>query len=80
MALGQAFLSSIATEAVAVTKHDTNLNQYAYLYVGGAGDVVIDTEAGNTVTYVGVPAGAYIWVRTLRVKAATTATNIVGHR
>lgn len=69
---------SIATKARAVTKSDTAENAFTYLYVGGAGDIVVVTEGGDEVTLVGVPAGSYVWVRGKRVKAATTATNIVG--
>jgi hypothetical protein len=69
---------SIATKARAVTKSDTAENAYAYLYVGGAGDIVVVTEGGDEVTLSSVPVGSFIWVRTSKIKAATTATNIVG--
>lgn len=69
---------SIATKAKAVTKSDTAENAFSYLYVGGAGNVAIVTEGGDEVTLSGIPAGSFVWVRTSKVKAATTATNIVG--
>jgi hypothetical protein len=52
------------------------------LWIGGAGDVVVQSEAGpsgpsNTATFAGVPAGTLLPVRALRVLPATTATNIV---
>lgn len=47
------------------------------LYVGGAGDVELVTRSGNTVTFVGVPAGSILPVDTRRVLTATTAANIV---
>ena len=48
------------------------------LWVGGAGNVQLITAGGEAVTYVGVPAGTYLTVRAVQVKATgTTATNIV---
>lgn len=46
------------------------------LYVGGAGDVVIEDQRGVSVTYT-VAAGAVIPFRAVKVTASTTATNIV---
>lgn len=69
----------IATNAVAVTPSNTADNAYSYLYIGGAGDVSVVTEGGDTVTFVGLVAGSYVWVRTSKVRStSTTATNIVG--
>lgn len=48
------------------------------LYVGGSGDVKIDTPNGDTVTFQDVVAGSLLPVRANRVYATgTTATNIV---
>jgi len=49
------------------------------LYVGGAGDVKVDMEGGETgVVFSSVPAGSILPVRVLRVWATgTTATSIV---
>ena len=48
------------------------------LWVGGAGDVSIVTTGGVSVTYAGVPAGAYLNVRAAQVNATgTTATDII---
>lgn len=69
-----------AVSATAVTKSDTAANAYRALYIGGAGDVAVILD-GDTVavTFVGVPAGTFMPVRTAKVMAAnTTATNIVG--
>lgn len=72
-------LDAPAAGAFAVTKSDTTLISARGLYVGGTGDVVVDTPAGDTdVTFSSVPAGSILPVRCVRVKAATTATNIVG--
>lgn len=67
-------------DAVAVTPSDTVAipgGPARALYVGVAGDVSILTPRGNTVTFVGVPAGAVLPVNATRVNEATTATDIV---
>ncbi len=65
-----------------VTNHDTNtLNgsePSRALYIGGAGDVVVTPAGGGAdVTFSGVPAGAILPIQVVKVKTATTATNIV---
>ena len=47
------------------------------LYVGTGGDLVVITIAGDEVTLANVPDGTFIPVMVKRVKAATTATDIV---
>jgi hypothetical protein len=66
-------------DAAAVTPSDTtHLGNVRALYIGGAGDVRIDTEGGSTVTFVGVQAGSILPVRAARVySTSTTATSIV---
>lgn len=69
-----------ACDARAVTPSDTDDiagGPARALYVGGAGTVVLVTRSGNTVTFVGVPAGSILPVDTKRVKTDTTATNLV---
>ena len=65
--------------AAVVTPNDgTDLSTAGIIYVGGYGDVKVDTIAGNTVTFYGVPAGSYIPVRVKRVySTGTTATNML---
>lgn len=65
--------------AVVVTPNDSaDLSSSGIIYVGGAGDVKVDTIAGNTVTFYGVPAGCYVPVRVKRVySTGTTATNML---
>jgi hypothetical protein len=65
--------------AVAVTPHDTNLNEFSALYVGGAGNLTVETVGGQTTTFSAVPAGTFVYVKVRRVRSTgTTATNIVG--
>ena len=75
-----------AGRAAAVTPSNTvdipsitgGTNNGCVLYVGGAGDLTVDTVGGDTVTFVGVAAGSFIPVQVKRVYAAgTSATSIV---
>lgn len=69
-----------ADGASAVTPSDgSDLTSVARaLYVGGSGDVKIDTPNGDTVTFQDVVAGSILPVRTNKVySTGTTATNIV---
>ena len=69
-----------ASNAFVVTPADgSNLTHAARaLFVGGAGDVKVDTLGGDTVTFTGVLAGSILPVRILKVYATgTTATNLV---
>lgn len=68
----------IAKRALAITPHDTNINAFMGIYIGGAGNLVVETEGGDTVTFTAPPVGSVVWVSTRRVKAATTATLLVG--
>jgi len=53
-------------------------NNGCVLYVGGAGDLKVDTVGGDAITFVAVPAGSFIPVQVTRVYATgTTATSIV---
>jgi hypothetical protein len=72
--------TSPAKYAAAVTPNDgTDLAVPARaLYVGGTGDLKVDTAGGDTVTFSGVTAGSFIPVMVSRVYATgTTATNIL---
>jgi hypothetical protein len=73
-------LMSPSGDAAAVVPSDTVdfPNVPRKLWIGGAGNVKINTAAGNAVTYTGVPAGTYLTIRASRVFATgTSATNIV---
>lgn len=69
------------TRAVAITPSDTVTQNYTAIYVGGTGDVTIETEnaPGTAVTFKAMPVGSYLWVKTSKVKATlTTATLLIG--
>ena len=74
-------LDSPAKNAAAVTPNDsTDLTTAARgLYIGGAGNVVVDmVGTGSTITFTGVLAGTILPIRVTRVRStSTTATNIV---
>jgi hypothetical protein len=67
------------TTARAVTPSDsTTIGGCRALWIGGAGNLTLDFADGTTnVVITGVNAGQLIPIGPLRVKAATTATNIV---
>ncbi|MCE2759737.1 MAG: hypothetical protein ACK5X3_21035 [Pseudomonadota bacterium] len=68
-----------ASGAAAVTASDTTeLGPCRALYVGGAGNVVVQMPNRDTsITFSSVPAGTILPVMARRVMAATTATSIV---
>ena len=67
-----------AVRSGAVTKSDSTVLDYRRLWVGGAGNVVIQHKGTDSqTTFTGVLAGTYLDVEGDRVMAATTATNIV---
>ena len=71
---------SVAT-AVAITKnyniYSSGLNEGTILYVGGEGNVVVETAAGNEVTFTEISAGTFMPVQILKVKTTTAASNII---
>lgn len=72
----------IAERAVSVTPSDTlpipTIPFARRLYIGGAGNVTVVTQFGDTVTFVAFPAGQYLYTACKQVRATgTTATNIV---
>jgi hypothetical protein len=67
-----------AKRSGAVVPSDSTALVYKRLYVGGAGNVVIQHEGADSVTtFPSVPAGTFMEVSGCRVMAATTATNLV---
>lgn len=76
----QAGLESPATNAAAMSENDSTDLAYTTraIYVGGAGNVVVDMASGQTsVTFSSVPAGTILPIRVTRLRTATTATNLV---
>jgi len=65
-------------DAVSVTPSDSTEYDppFRALYVGGVGNVVITTLRGNVATFVDVLPGSILPVSGVKVRAATTATNI----
>lgn len=66
----------------AVTPHDTNVlakGTCDAIYVGGAGNVTVrSADDASNVTFIAVPVGTILPVRTKQVRStATTATNLV---
>jgi hypothetical protein len=71
----------IPGDAAAVTPSDATAVDFYGLYIGGAGNLVVTTGAGNDVTFSSVQAGAIFPLRVVKVKSTgTTATNIVGFK
>ena len=67
--------------AFSITPSNTTRLFATGLYVGVGGDVAVEGEDTDTVTFVGVPAGAVLPIRVNRVlSTGTTATDIVGFR
>lgn len=68
-----------ATQAVAVTPHDTNTFEYCRaLYVGGTGNMKVRMLSGDDVTFSTIPAGTVLAIQCDRVySTGTTATTIV---
>jgi len=77
----KAGLSSPASNAFAITPHDTNdlAIMTRGIYVGASGDLKVTLSGGTTVTFVDLAAGMIHPLRVVRVFAAgTDATGIVG--
>jgi hypothetical protein len=71
-----------AEHAFAISPSDTAEIAYVTrgLWVGGAGNVKVKTQGGETVTFVGVAAGTLLPIRVVQVFATggTTATDFIG--
>jgi len=72
-------LADVYGGGTAITPSDTVDQQYAGIYVGGAGNVSVIMESGDTVTFTAPPVGTILPIRVKRVRAtATTATLLIG--
>lgn len=59
---------------------DTSLEVTRNVYVGGAGDVKVDMQHGETVTFKSVPAGTFMPIQVSKIYSTangTTATNLL---
>ena len=65
------------SQASSVTPNDTTVLTPGVLYVGGAGDLTVETAGGDEVTFTSVAAGTFLPILISKVKVATTATNIL---
>lgn len=76
-------------QGFAITPHQTNAltNLTTHIYVGGNGNLVVETADGTMLTFIGVLVGTLIPIRANKVlvdtgdspaTASTTATNLVG--
>ncbi|CAN5262320.1 hypothetical protein BH10PLA2_BH10PLA2_00550 [soil metagenome] len=66
--------------AASISPDDTNelSNVTRAIYVGGNGNIVLITLAGETVPFIGVVVGTFLPVRARQVKlTSTTATNLI---
>jgi len=54
-----------------------NNHQGCVLYIGGNGDLEVQTVGGDNVTFVGVQAGQFIPVNVMKVLTGTSASNII---
>jgi|TARA_R100001460_G_scaffold32823_1_gene64338 hypothetical protein len=75
-----------AGRAAAVTPSDTlripdvagGVNNGCVLYVGGAGNIKVQTVGGDEVTFVGISTGTFIPVQVVKVfSTGTSATNVI---
>ena len=65
--------------AAAITPSDVNPQSYRAIYVGGAGNVAVETLGGNVVTFTAPPVGTVLPVEVKRVlSTGTTATLLIG--
>ena len=69
-----------ANNAAAITEHETTyVDPYPRaLYIGGAGDLVVDMVGGQkAVTFTGVAAGTIMPIRITKLRTASTVSAVV---
>ncbi len=75
-----ATLTSPATNAAAITPSDTTplVNISRAIYVGQTGDISVEMQSGQIVTFQNVQGGSILALRTMKIRqAGTTALGIV---
>lgn len=80
VAAGVSYVTGAFGRAGAITPADTDLDRITRgLYIGGTGDVVVQMANGDDpVTFKAVPVATILPIAVRQVRAATTATLIVG--
>ena len=63
--------------AYTIYSEKDNPSNGCVLYCGGEGDIEVVTVGGDIVTFYGMPTGQFVPVQVLKVKATSTATNIL---
>lgn len=73
-------LGDPAGNAFAITPSDATVfvQTSRALYVGIGGDITVEMAQGQEVTFAGLPDGALLPIRVVRVLAATTADHLIG--
>ena len=69
--------TGFATEAENVTKSDSTILNSVALYIGVGGDLTVTMAGGGDVEFKNVPSGTFLPIAVTKVKAATTATDIL---
>lgn len=65
--------------AAAITPSDTAQQTYKAIYVGGAGNLAVEMESGDQVTFTAPPVGTLLPLRVRKVRSTgTTATLLIG--
>lgn len=67
----------VPNNAAAITPSNSTVLNCTAIYVGVGGNVVVDMENADNITFSNVAAGTVLWLKAVRVKTATTATNLV---
>lgn len=68
-----------AIRGASITKSDTAVNAFRGIYVGTTGDLVVILQGDSTpTTFKNIAAGMIHPITTVKVMAATTASDLVG--
>lgn len=71
----------IGSDAAVITPSDATMLDLIGLYIGGAGNVTVETATGNSCLFSALPVGAQIALGIRKVMSTgTTATLIVGFK
>lgn len=61
----------------AYTLYSNVSNECPVLYVGGGGDLIVETEGGDIVTFVGFPSGGFLPVYVKRIISGSAVSNVI---